>query len=391
MIRCRFRSAAVLALYVVLTPSAPTVAQTLEPWTEGTIDIHHITTGRGNATLLILPDGTSVLVDAGAAPERFASWEIRPDGSRPPGDWIARYVERALAFRDTVTLDYALITHFHGDHMGGFIQVASQLDIDRVLDRGWPDYDYPQPLGDDTFLAYRRFMDAGTSHRERFAPGRSDQIQLRYRKSDYPSFEIRNLTANGEYWTGEGDATRSRFPPLESLEREDYPSENMCSLSFRLRYGAFDYYTGGDLTGIPNIGHPPWQNMEDAIADIVGPVDVHVVNHHGSIDPASPAFLAALTPRVHIIPSWAPTHPAPSVLKRLLSPRAYDGPRDVFLLQFYESTKAAIGPRATQVQSDGGHVLVRVAPGGGSYRIFVLSDADESGRVLASPGPYPSR
>ena len=164
----------------------------------------------------------------------------------------------------------------------------------------------------------------------------------------------------------------------------------MCSLSFRLRYGEFDYYTGGDLTGIPNIGHPDWQNMEAAIAEAVGPVDVHVVNHHGSIDPASPEFLAALEPRVHIIPSWSTTHPAPSVLKRLLSPRAYPGPRDVFALQLREPTKATIGPRAQQVKSDAGHVVVRVAPGGASYRIFIVTDDDESGRVIAEHGPYQS-
>ena len=127
----------------------------------------------------------------------------------------------------------------------------------------------------------------------------------------YPEFEIRNLTANGEYWTGRGNETRQRFPPLDGLTDEDHPSENMCSLSFRLRYGAFDYYVGGDLTGIPNIGHPEWQNMETAVARALGPLEVHVVNHHGSIDPASPLFLATLRPRVHIVPAWSATHPAP--------------------------------------------------------------------------------
>ena len=165
----------------------------------------------------------------------------------------------------------------------------------------------------------------------------------------------------------------------------------MCSLSFRLRYGAFAYYTGGDLTGIPNIGHPEWQNMEKAIADAVSEVDVHVVNHHGSIDPASPEFLAALRPRVHIIPSWSPTHPAPSVLKRMLSERAYPGPRDVFAVQFREPTKATIGPRADRVKSDAGHIVVRVEPGGASYRVIIVTDEDESGRVKAEHGPYLAR
>ncbi len=36
-------------------------------WKPGILDIHHINTGRGNSSLAICPDGTSILIDAGAA------------------------------------------------------------------------------------------------------------------------------------------------------------------------------------------------------------------------------------------------------------------------------------------------------------------------------------
>ena len=42
----------------------------LPPWREGYLDLHHINTGRGNATLVMMPDGTSLLIDAGAATGR---------------------------------------------------------------------------------------------------------------------------------------------------------------------------------------------------------------------------------------------------------------------------------------------------------------------------------
>jgi hypothetical protein len=223
---------------------------------------------------------------------------------------------------------------------------------------------------------------------EQLSPGHKDQIVLRNDREGFSTFEVRNLAANGVVWTGVGTETRNHFPPLESLLPEDQPSENMCSIALRVSYGKLDYYTGGDLSGIPNIGHPAWQNLEIPVARALGPVDVHVVNHHGSIDPASPFFLATTRPRVHIIPAWSPTHPPPSVLKRLLSERAYPGPRDVFILQFREPTKATIGPRAERVQSDGGHVVVRVAPRGESYRVIVLDDSTETYEILSSHGPY---
>ncbi|RYY23860.1 MAG: hypothetical protein EOP62_19000, partial [Sphingomonadales bacterium] len=40
------------------------VGQPLPGWRMGEIDIHQINTGRGEASFLILPDGTNLLVDA---------------------------------------------------------------------------------------------------------------------------------------------------------------------------------------------------------------------------------------------------------------------------------------------------------------------------------------
>jgi len=42
------------------------VGDTLPSWSEGYLDIHHINTGKGEAAFFMLPDGTTMLVDAGA-------------------------------------------------------------------------------------------------------------------------------------------------------------------------------------------------------------------------------------------------------------------------------------------------------------------------------------
>ena len=88
-----------------------------------------------------------------------------------------------------------------------------------------------------------------------------------------------------------------------------------------------------------------------------------------------------------ILPAWSPTHPSPDVLKRMLSPRVYPDPRDVFILQFRDATKAAIGPRATQVASDHGHLVMRVEPSG-RYWAIVLDDTTDTLRVRSVHGPY---
>ncbi|MGA3241307.1 MAG: MBL fold metallo-hydrolase [Bryobacteraceae bacterium] len=381
----------------------------LPAWTPGMLDIHQIATGRGNAALFILPDGATLLVDAGAAGDGIPETDPHPNASRTPGAWIARYIERHLPPGAT-GLDYALITHFHSDHMGqlrasspldatgsyklaGITEVGDAVPIYTLFDRGWPDYSYLVPAADETMVNYRRFLEARRKRGmavERFKPGSSTQIGLRRDAAKYPAFEIRNIIANGEMWTGSGEATRQLFPALETLAPADRPNENMCSLGFRLRYGRFGYFTGGDLPGTPDPGFPAWHGVEAAIASVIGRVDVHVVNQHGSMGEESEPFLQSLRSTVLIVPSWAPSHPAPDVLKRIMNSRLPPSPRLVFATDLRDAARIVIGQRATQLAGPPGHIVVRVYPGGDRYRVFVLDNRDERDLALAVKGPFRS-
>jgi beta-lactamase superfamily II metal-dependent hydrolase len=404
----RSLQAAFIALCV--SAAAPLTAQTpLPPWTPGELDIHQISTGRGNSAFFILPDGTTLLVDAGAAADGAPQTDPHPDASRPPGSWIARYIRRHLPVNAT-GLDYALITHFHPDHMGqvvassrqdrtgtykltGITEVDDALPIHSLMDRGWPDYSYPTPLTDETMANYRRFVETRRAQGlsvSRFKPGSSSQIVLQKDASQYAGFEIRNIIANGEVWTGTGEATRQTFPPLDSLAHADWPSENMCSSGFRLQYGKFRYFTGGDLPGAQDPGFPVWHAVEPAIAASIGPVDVQAINQHGSMGEASDTWLQTLRSRVFVIPSWAPSHPAPDVLKRIVNSRFPPLPRYIFATDMREAARIVIGARATQLAGPAGHIVIRVEKGGDRYRVFVLDNKDERDMVVAVKGPFSS-
>lgn len=387
----------------------------LPPWTPGTLDIHHIATGRGNATFLQFPDGTTLLVDAGAVRAAIPYADPLPDATRSPGAWIADYIRQVHPDGARARLDYALVTHFHPDHFGetwaeaprdaaglqlaGITEVIDALQPRVVIDRAWPAYDYPTPLVTAPSAAsrversavgnYKAFVEARVASRalrvEQARVGKADQITLRTPPS--APFEVRIVAANGVVWTGRGDETEATFPPLASIAKDDLPDENMCSIALRLRYGRFDYFTGGDLPGDPE-GAPAWQGVEPRVGAAIGPTDVHQVNHHGSIDPSTPAFLTALRSRVLIVPAWAPTHPSPDALKRMLNPRYYDGPRDVFVLALREPMRHAIGARVQQLASAFGHVVVRVAPGGDRYEVFVRDARTPERAVIGHTGPY---
>lgn len=408
----RWRSTLPLLALCWLSPSALTAEitaapaeQALAPWSPGTLDIHHLSTGRGNATLAILPDGTTLLIDAGDVGEAVPEAPAVPNGSLRPGQWIARYLHHFLG--EKARIDTALITHFHADHMGfasagsplsakggyklsGITDVAEEIPVRRLIDRGWPDYGYPKAQQGEAFDNYRAFLAWQQEHGmrvERARPGSSDQLTLENEPEKYPDFEIRVVAANGEVWQGGEDGkSSSRFPPLAGLAAEDLPSENMCSIALRIRYGAFSYLTSGDLPGVPDDGYPAWNDVEGPIAKAIGRTNVVLVGHHGSISPASPGLLAATQPRVVIVPTWAPSHPAPVVVKRLLNRRIYPGERDVFTTRLLACTRQVIGPRADKLES--GHILVRVDPGDASYRAYVLDETSLTYAVRSVHGPY---
>jgi beta-lactamase superfamily II metal-dependent hydrolase len=375
-------------------------------WREGYLDIHQIVTGRGNAAFSIFPDGTTMMVDAGDAGETpFA--DQRPNASRTSGQWISRYVRHMLGAAEP-RIDYAVLTHFHPDHMGqitgtepvskmggyrlrGITEVADDVPIRTIVDRGWPDYSYLPPPADLMFENYRRFVASRHAARELTMigaqAGSTTQI-VQLRKPD-PSFSVRVVSVNDRVWTGEGDAAKVRFPALDRIAlADDRPTENMSSVTLRIKYGAFDYFTGGDMPGYPVPGAPAWHDLETDVAKAIGPTDVHVVNHHGSIEEENPTWLATLRSRVMILPAWSATHPSADVLKRILSRRVYPEAREIFVTVFRDATKAAIGARAQQVASDHGHVVVRVEPGGKRYWVAVLDDLTESYRITSVHGPY---
>lgn len=390
---------------------AQQVGEEIPLWTEGYLDIHHINTGKGDATFFIFPDGTTMLFDAGAhtrptgGPREMVA---KPDDSRTPGEWISRYITHMLQGRSEQKIDYILLSHFHSDHMGGIhpgmessdsgaymlsgvTEVGDRLPFGKVIDRAWPDYNWPSPLENEGIKNYRRFLEWHIEKHgievEQFNVGQNDQISLIHKPSDYPNFEIRNIAVNGKVWTGTGTNTRNHFPPIETIPEEDLPTENMSGLALRLSYGSFDYFTGGDLAGVPPPGTPIWHDIETPVAKAVGPVDVNVTNHHAHFDAQNEFFLSVLRPRIHIIQSWVVNHPAPSTLRRMLSTRLYPGPRDIFSTNLKETTKTFIGSSSNRINGQG-HIVIRVQPGGESYNVYVLDDSDESFRIKAIYEPF---
>jgi hypothetical protein len=375
---------------------------------------------------MILPDGTTLMVDAGDLPETNPrtlsprNSDLKPNRSRSAPEWIVDYVLQFAPQGRPPVLDYALITHYHADHFGawdenrprsadggyimtGIMAVGDQLPIRKLLDRG---DDYPVPLRDSSLLLsygrrgsnflrimreYWKFADYHRqSHgleRQQFQPGSRSQITLRYEPSLTKDFEVRNIASNGMIWTGYADDESYNL-----FEAGQYPGENPLSNCIRIRYGRFDYFTGGDIFGVNGLGEGDPDSVEAHVAPVIGPVDVATLNHHGNRNSQSAYYVRTVRPRVWIGQSWSSDHPGDDVLRRMTSTDLYPGDRDLFATDMLEANQLVIGPRiANSYRSLHGHVVVRVDQGGATYRVFVLDDSSEKREVLQVFGPYESR
>lgn len=403
-----------------VTIAGPAAANALPPWQQGMLDIHHISTGSGNAAYFIFPDGTTMLLDAGDvdregmgknAPLRML--DPRPDGSRRAGEWIVDYIRQFAPAGRPVKIDYAVISHFHSDHFGhlsptsprsatgafrltGIMDVAEAIPIGTLIDRAALEYRSPVDLKAcpdgmrGTLGNYFSFVADRVAHGqavEGLQPGRNDQIVLRNAPRAYPGFSVRNVAASGVLWTGQG-ATTVRHIPADAVRDCDF-NENPFSLAVKLSYGSFDYYTGGDLTGSSDADQPNWLDVETPVGRAVGRVDVMTLNHHGNRDATNANFLRALQPRVIVQQSWVSDQPGGEVVHRMTAQSIYPGPRDIFATGIRPETRVAIGPWMERAYASfDGHVVIRVAPGGASYQVFVLDDMTRDRHVKRVFGPY---
>jgi beta-lactamase superfamily II metal-dependent hydrolase len=248
-------------------------------WRPGTLEIHHLDVGQADATLIVGPTGRSLLVDAGEA-----RWD-GDEGARIVG----AYARQVLG---CARIDQALITHFHVDHVGypgkgGFWHLVNVqgFTIGKLVHR---DLDEFRGDAGSTLDRWRDYLDGDgrALHPELARPG-VGQVDLG------PGVVFRIVAVDGGGALRRGDFRADRSPP----------NENDYSVASVLRFGRFDYFLGGDLSGewAPTTLGYAYHDVESRIAAHLPDVDVYRVNHHGSDHSSGPTLLAQLDPEVAII------------------------------------------------------------------------------------------
>ena len=166
------------------------------------------------------------------------------------------------------------------------------------------------------------------------------------------------------------------------------PGENACSIALRLSYGDFTYFTGGDLSCDTRDNRVHWLDVESPVVKACGPVDVAVADHHAYFDACGPEFVKTLNAQAYVIFAWHITHPAQAQLERMLGAWPGEKAHDVFSTEMLPANQLFNSRWINQMRSRQGHVVVRVARDGKSFRIFVLDSTNEDCVVRQAFGPY---
>ena len=329
----RLAFASFLALTLAAIFVLPGSAQPARPLLIYAIDVEG-----GQSTLIVSPSGASLLVDTG--------WPT-PDARD------AKRIQAAMRDAGITRLDHVFITHFHVDHVGGVPNlVASGVPVGEFLDHG-PNREDSDITRHD-FAAYLKAI--GTTSRRIVRPG--DTIDL-------PGLKTIVLTADGEHIAAI-PGIKPEPNPLCATEPkwELDETENPRSAGFLLTYGKFRFLDLGDLTKAKEIPLV-------CPANLIGRVDLYLVNHHGFNLSNSRAFVHAIHPRAAIMDNGAHKAGSPEAWQTV---HESPGLEDLWMLHTAEDSDAAHNSPDSVIANlkgtpDGAYLKVS-ANADGSFSVF---------------------
>lgn len=293
--------------------------------------IYSIDVEGGQSTLLVGPEGDSLLVDTG--------W---PDHNGRD----AERIQAAMRDAGVTKIDHLLITHYHDDHVGGVPNLVARVQVGEFLDHGPNRED-----SNSTRLGYANYLESiGDKLHRVVKPG--DTIMMR-------GMSVVVLAADGQHISAVPGIKPVPNPYCASEKKWPAdPSENARSNGILVRFGRFSFLDLGDLTGAKEVALMCPNNP-------IGIVDLFLVSHHGMDLSNSHALVDAIHPLVAIMNNgahkggtpvaWETVHSSPG-LEALWQLHTAEGPGSKNSPEQYIANPSGDG--------DGAYIKVVASPNG---------------------------
>ena len=254
------------AAVVLLMVSALAAAKTL--------DMYVIDVEGGKSLLLVSPSGESMVIDTG--------------GNRQ----VDRIVEACKA-AGVKKIDYMVVSHYDGDHVGGVPDLAAQVPMVNFVDHG-ANVQLDNPGYVKNVDAYLALAAKG----KRIVVKAGDKIPIK-------GFDALVVGAAGKAITQPLKGAGQPNPACDTTARKVWgkddrgivddhdTNENAMSITLLFTYGKFRMLDPADLT---------WNIERELMCPVnrVGTVDLYSTANHGTDNANSPVLVHALRPRVVI-------------------------------------------------------------------------------------------
>lgn len=267
----------------------------------GPLRIFWVDVEGGAATVIALPSGEVVVMDAGSSSAH-----------------AQRVMDVLSNELHASRIDAMLVSHYHIDHVGGVPSLAALIPIGQYFDHGAA---VEAGSAIDAYLSM--FSQTDAPKRTVVTPGTL---------LTFGAVELTFVTSAGEVVdpplpTALANTTCDSATTKSALAG----AENPMSVGFVARYGKFDFLDTGDLT---------WNAEQKLVCPTnrVGVVDLYQVNHHGMDLSSSPQLVNSIAPLVAVMNNGAAKGGSPATFDTL---KAAPGFKDLWSLHQVRANDAA--------------------------------------------------